>query len=396
MTKAQELQVRQSEVRQKLNTLLSVETRTAEQNTELEKLTGEAQKLEPELRAAIAAEPDPEVRTVATGDAEGREYRGLLERCNFGTAVVGAIECRQMDGAEGELVKHHSLPANQVPLDLFRDRQPETRATTTAPSDTQAAQQPIVAPVFAMGDTAFLQVAQRTVPIGDAVFPVLEVRPAVAGPYKDGTDAPETNGTFSADVLPPSRLQASYIFRRSDAARFPMMPEAFRQALGMGLSESLDKELIDQIVVDVARTDAAAVQTFATYRSKLVYDAIDGRFAMGESEIRLLLGSATLAHAAGQYRSNNADDSAVDSLRRISGGLRVSAHVAAVAASKQDVVVRKGSREDAAVGMWAGVEIIDDPYSGSGKGERELTAVLLAAFKVTRPAGFRRIQVQHA
>ena len=317
MTKAQQIQVRLSECRQKLNTLLGVETRTAEQNTELETLTGEVGKLEPEFRAAVASEPDPEVRTVATGDdAAGREYRGLLERCNFGTAVVGAIECRQMDGAEGELVKHHSLPANQVPLDLFRDRQPETRATTVAPTDTQAAQQPIVAPVFAMGDTAFLQVAQRCVPVGDAVFPVLEVRPAVGGPHKDGTDAPETNGTFSADVLPPSRLQASYIFRRSDAARFPMMPEAFRQALGMGLSESLDKELIDQIVTDVTRTDATAVQTFATYRSKLVYDAVDGRYAMGESEIRLLLGSRTLAHAAGQYRSNNADDSAVDSLRR--------------------------------------------------------------------------------
>ena len=80
----------------------------------------------------------------------------------------------------------------------------------------------------------------------------------------------------------------------------------------------------------------------------------------------------------------------------ISGGLRVSAHVAGVAGSKQDVIVRRGAREDAAVGLWAGVEIIDDPYTGSGKGERELTAVLLAAFKVTRPAGFARIQVQHA
>ena len=136
MTKAQQIQVRLSECRQKLNTLLGVETRTAEQNTELETLTDRSRKSSNRSFALpLPAEPDPEVRTVATGDdAEGREYRGLLERCNFGTAVVGAIECRQMDGAEGELVKHHSLPANQVPLDLFRDRQPETRAVTVAPA----------------------------------------------------------------------------------------------------------------------------------------------------------------------------------------------------------------------------------------------------------------------
>ena len=66
------------------------------------------------------------------------------------------------------------------------------------------------------------------------------------------------------------------------------------------------------------------------------------------------------ASAAGLYRGNNADDSAVDSLRRISGGLRVSAHVAAVAGNKQDAIVRRGAREDAAVGLWQGVDITDE------------------------------------
>ena len=395
MTKSQTIQVRLSECRQKLNELLGIETRSADQQAELEKLTGEVQKLEPEFRAAVAAEGDSN-ETVAGDDTESREYRELLSRANLGTAVAAALECRQADGPEGELSQHHSLPANMVPLDLFRDREPETRAVTPAPADTQAIQQPIVPPVFATGDAAFLGVPQRTVPAGDAVFPVLTVRPTVGGPHKDSTNVDETTGAFSADVLAPGRLQASYIFRRSDAARFPMMPESLRQALSMGLSEVLDAKLIGQIVTDVARTDAAAENTFATYRSALVYGRIDGRYALSESDIRLLVGSATLAHAAGKYRGNNADDSAVDSLRRISGGVRVSAHIAAAAANKQDVIVRRGGREDAAIGLWQGVEIIDDPYTGSGKGERELTAVMLAAHKVTRADGFARIQTQHA
>ena len=258
-------------------------------------------------------------------------------------------------------------------------------------------QQPVVPPVFATGDVAFLGIPQRTVPVGDAVFPVLKTRPTVHGPYKDSTDAVETTGSFSADALKPGRLQAGYIYRRSDAARFPMLAEALRQALSMGLSESLDSEFITQLIADVGRTDAVATaETFATYRQRLVYDRIDGRYAAADAGIRLLVGSATLAHASGQYRSNTADDSAVDSLRRIAGGLKVSAHVPAVANKLQDAIVRRGMREDAAVGIWQGVEIIDDPYTGSGAGERELTAVALAAFKVTRGDGFARVSCRHA
>ena len=66
--------------------------------------------------------------------------------------------------------------------------------------------------------------------------------------------------------------------------------------------------------------------------------------------IRLLVGSATLADAAVLYRGNNADDSAVDSLRRITGGLRVSPNIAAASGNKQDALVRKGLRDDVHVG----------------------------------------------
>ena len=136
--------------------------------------------------------------------------------------------------------------------------------------------------------------------------------------------------------------------------RFAGMDQSLRLALSSGLREGLDKELVDQIVVDVARTSAGAVDTFASYRSRFVYALVDGRFANTEPDIRLLVGSATLADAAVLYRGNNADDSAVDSLRRITGGLRVSPNIAAVSGNKQDVIVRKGLRDDVHIGMWPG------------------------------------------
>ena len=154
--------------------------------------------------------------------------------------------------------------------------------------------------------------------------------------------------------------------------------------------------MIDQIVSDVARVDAAAVDTFASYRSELVYDRLDGRYAKMESDVRLLMGAKTAVHAASLYRSNNADDSAIDSLRRISGGVRISAHVAAVNGNKQDVIVRRGSGDDAVAALWAGVTLIPDEVTAAKTGKIILTAVLMAAFKVTRTDGFARQQMQHA
>ena len=110
----------------------------------------------------------------------------------------------------------------------------------------------------------------------------------------------------------------------------------------------------------------------------------------------MLVGPATLAHQAALYRANNADDSAADVLRRISGGLRVSALIPAVASDKQDVLVRRGSARDAVAAIWRSVTLIPDEISKADTGEIKVTAVVLAAFKVVRTDGFARIETQHA
>ena len=238
---------------------------------------------------------------------------------------------------------------------MLRGPAREARAVTTSPTDTGAFQQQIVQPVFAEGDAAFLNVSMPTVPVGAAVFPVLTSSPTVGGPYKDSSEVGETTGTFSTDTLQPSRLQASFLYLRTDASRLAGMGEALRMALASALSEALDSKLIAQIVTDVSRTDSSALGTFATYRSRMIYGQLDGRFAPMESDVRVLGGASTIAHMAGQYRGNAADDSVLDSIRRVSGGVRVSAHIASIASKKQDTIIRRGSREDAVAATWEGL-----------------------------------------
>ena len=391
MTRTQRIQLRQAELRQRLGGLLDVapDQRAETHEADVAAVTNELRQLEGELQAAILADgPEPETRA---DTPEGRELRAMIDGANVGAIFAAAVEHRQTDGRERELQEHFSIPANAVPLELL-----QVREVTPGPANVGAEERPVVQPVFSLGDAAYLGVSMPTVPAGEAVFPVLTSRPAVGGPHTDSTAVAETTGAFEAEALSPGRLQASFFYKRTDAARFAGMGAALRMALSDGLSEALDAQTVAQIIADVDHADAGGADTFMSYRKRFVYDLVDGRYATSERDLRLLVGNDTLADAAILYRGNTADDSVIDSIRRVAGGLRVSPHVPATVGDKQDVVVRRGMREDAVAPLWQGVQLIPDEITKAGTGEIVITAVLLAAFKVIREDGFAIVQAQHA
>ena len=96
---------------------------------------------------------------------------------------------------------------------------------------------------------------------------------------------------------------------------------------------------------------------------------IDGYYAQMASELRVLFGPATYAHAAAEYRANSADDSALDSLMRVAGGVRVSPHVPAVATKVQGLVIAKGvGRRNMVAPVWEGVTLIPDEVTKAKTG----------------------------
>ena len=109
------------------------------------------------------------------------------------------------------------------------------------------------------------------------------------------------------------------------------------------------------------------------------------------------MGAATYAHAGGQYRSNNADYSALDALDRKTGGVRVSAHVPAVASHKQNAVVRLGMHDRAVLQvLWDGISLVPDEVTKIKTGEVAITAILLVATKILRADSFYKQETQHA
>ena len=409
MTNSQKLAVRLSEIRQRLNEIagLEADALTTEIRSEADQLRTEHADAETQYRAALTGEGDEaETRAAAAGanDPAERALHRLIER---GSALrimqVGAVEHRALDGAEGELQQEFGLAPNQIPIEMLRGADSygatEHRAVTAAPTNVAVVEDPVVRPVFASGAGAFLGIWRPTVDAGDAVYPVLKTRPTVGGPHTDSTDVAETNGTFSADLLAPGRIQASFLFRRVDAMRFPQMEPAFRAALNEGLQEKADAEVVSGTNglltgTNLPNHNQTAATTFANYISQFCYSRIDGRYASMQDELRVLMGAATYAHAGGVYRANESDVTALGRLQEATGGVRVSAHVPAVASTKQNNVICLGMRRDMVQPMWRNVTMLVDEVTKSGAGEIEVTAVGLIATKVIRAAGFYKQQTK--
>ena len=328
-----------SECREKLNDINAVESPTDAQQTDERALLATMKTTETEYRSALTDEANE--HATVTGDPAEVEYRAILGRANTGKILTAYVERRSTDGAEAEIQQHRGLASNQIPLDMLRLPAVETRAVTTGPTNVGTTEQPAIMPIFAAGIGAFLMADRPTVDAGTVAYPILDQRPTVGGPHADSTAVDETTGSFSSDLLTPGRVQASYFYRRIDAARFSSLDAALRQALNSGLEEKLDYELVAGAAGLLGGTNLSAnaagatVTSFADYVEKFGHARVDGRYAAALADVRSVVGSATYAHAGGQYRSTTADYSALDALGRLTGGVRVSAHVPAVAGNNR-------------------------------------------------------------
>ena len=409
MTNAQRLTVRASEIRQRLNEIggLEGEALTDEVRAEETALQTEYRDTETKLRAAVASD-EPVVETRHAENAEGRELRALAGRANMGAVFEAAVENRATDGAIRELQDHLGLTSRQVPLAMLTGGRAqrgavEHRAVTPAPANVGTEQDGIIPYVFPASVAAFMGIDQPTVGTGEKIYPVLTKKLDVRTPAENA-DADETTGSFSADTLSPGRLQAAFIYSREDRARFEDMDGALRMNLSAGLMDGLDQRILAGTNGLLTGTNlpnhaASAQTTFEMYKAA-AYARVDGRYAVGVGDIRMVMGSATYAHAATRYRASgsNSDgiDAALDVLMAKTSGVRVSAHVPAVASTKQNMAIRLGMARDAVAPIWEGVTLIPDEVTLAKKGQIVITAVMLFAVKILRVDGFYKQETQHA
>ena len=389
MTPTQKIQVSMSEKRQELRNLGFFTDDDKPKVATATRLNDELMAQEVELRAALEAED------AANTTSETREWADVSGRFDLGELFEGVIEHRASSGAIAEVQKERGLGLNALPTEMLMEK----RAVTPAPGDVGQSQSQITGYVFPQSVAAFLGIPSPIIPVGDSTFPVLTSDPAPGTPVENAAQA-ETTGTFTADVLTPKRIQASFFWSREDAARMAGMGDALREALQGGIADKLDSEIMQgtnglltgSILDSHAR---AAASNYAHYVSQLLYERVDGRYAFDLADIRVVMGAETFGNAATKLPTNG-EENALARIRNDSGGVRVSAHVPAEASSKQNALVRLGNRMDYVAPVWSGVTLIPDEITLAGKGQIQLTAVLLYAVKVLRKGGFYKQETNHS
>ena len=393
MTPTQKLTIERAELQNKLNSDRFVEIRSDDADAETRIVEAKA------LRDQLHTVNEKMIEAVKADDdttPETREWADVSSRFDLGEMFTNVMEHRTSAGTINEVQKERGLAPNDIPTEMLM----ETRAVTPAPSGVGQTETEITGFVFPQSVAAFLSIPSPIVPVGDATFPVLTSDPAAGVPAENASQS-ETTGAFSADVLTPGRIQASFFWSREDANRFMGMGDALREALQGGISDKLDKEIIQGTNglltgTILANNAQAAASSYADYVAKMLYARVDGRYAFDLSDIRVVMGAEAFGNAATKLPADG-EQNALARIRSDSGGVRVSANIPAENANnKQNAIVRRGNRRDYVAPVWGAVTLIPDEITKAATGQIVLTAVLLYATKLLRAGGFHKQESNHS
>lgn len=438
MTDVQKVQLRQSEVRERLNALGAVESPTDEQVAELRKLSTEYQNLEVRYRALLqgadegdkakgdkgadkakggdkgADEPRVEQRGGDDGDAEERALRRLQGRVELRAYLQAAMDGSELNGAEAEFNKALGIGSGsgavQVPWEAllppgWSPSTEQRQDVATVPADAMHTEnmQPILQRIFQRTTAAFLGITMPMASIGERRYPVM-TGGTTASMQSAGGEVDAAAASYTVTAIEPTRLTARYLFRVEDLAMVAGLEGSLRSDLRDVMGDELDRQLLTGNGTapnlagvfddDSGLTAPAEPSTEASVETYIdtITDQVDGTNAYSPSDVRLLIGTNTLKHAAKKFITGT-DTSALEYIRRLSGGYRVSARVPALAAKKQEgMAVRMNGVAVAPV--WPTLSLIRDVYSGAAKGEVALTAIALYGFKIVRTNGWVRFKLQ--
>ena len=265
MTNLQKLELRRSEIREKLSKLSAVESLEPEQKTEITTLTEEFQDSEVRYRAALIAEGEKAQTKEFGTDGEGAEIRALRTRAPLKDYVLAASEKRSLGGPHAEL--NEALGVKTVgnsggvviPFSVLageRRQLPndgEERAYTgTSAYGGGEIQRPILQELFGPGILDALGVRIDSVPTGVSEWPLLTGNVA-ASQKKEGTAASDAAAAaFVTASLKPKRLTAEIELTHELIAQVVGVEESFR----MNLLDALKAKMSDLILTGVAPTNS--------------------------------------------------------------------------------------------------------------------------------------------
>lgn len=390
MTNLQKLELKRSEIKQKLNKFseLSDEEFTEEKRSEFEACKKDLDSVETRYQAALLADSQEEKTVESTG--EGKEIRTLLDKASLGAYLRSAGDGVNIGGAERELNQALQVDTNILPFEMLEER--VDAPTTTTQLDGGTTQRPILQRLFGKDIFDFLGVRIDSVPTGMTEWPLLSGGGAVPAMKAESASAGDSvASTFTTQTLKPKRLTSKYIYSVEMAAQVKDLESVLRRDLQDSVKNEMCKMLLtgDGTGVNItgfntrlnapnpAPTAVAEFDDFAGAPSMKV----DGIHASMESEVKLLVGLESYRLAC-RVHNQGSGESASEALRRRSGGFKATNYIAAAAANVQNGnLLHAGTdtmRGDSIAAMWSGgISLVRDLYSNASTGQVILTWISL-------------------
>ena len=392
MTRLQKVQMRQSELKVKLNAMLDteIEKRSETYSDDLDKLTKELRGIEGEYQAALVA--DNSTTETRSDDGESKEFDDILRRSAVSDFLSEAAFDKPVEGASAELRQALDLGANTLPLDILLadsdgDQEQRADSVTNHATAIQENQQSIAGRIFAGSAAAYMGIQRPTVPVGDTTYVTLATGTS-ADVRSDGVAKDADAATFTSVTVSPVRQTARYLFGIESTARLRGMEEALRADLTATMSDKLDKLALrgQAAVANVSPavtglvntlTDPTDPTTVATWTDflNLYTDRVDGMYSQDGSNVRVLVNPATFKAA---YKLQIATSGELLRDRLPAGRFRASANMPdSTNANIAKVLTYAAGRRGFVQPVWRGVTLIRDPYTNAEKGQIALTVVML-------------------
>lgn len=368
---------------------------------------------------------------------EQRELAPLADRVMLSRYLLGALEQRALDGAEGELRQELGLSDQAIPFEALAAPL-EERADAISPQNAAGAALPagtinittagILGRVFTRTDTAFLGVSMPGVAPGQRRYPVMVDGTTASMQERGG--APDA-GAAKFDVVDatPHRLTGRYVLDIEGLAEMGAALEGqLRADLRTEMGYQLDRQillgdgtganvsgLINQLDLVLppgasfgssgTANDVSAQIGWAAWK-RIATNGLDGKYATTERDIRLLIGQASYVLGREQYRSDDVESpDALATLAMLGSMVRQSFQIPAPAvatikgknanSSKKVQSAIWNAEPGAAVSpVWQGITMIRDPYTEAGKGQVIMTAHMMFDFIMRRKDGWKRIAIR--
>ena len=405
MLASHRLLIEMSEVRQAINDFPE-----EGEKDQLNALTEKHQGLESRYRAEIIKESEDQQLEAAGGGAtpERAEIRRLVGRASIADFLAESEGGPTVTGAALEL-RRAVLGADEnrgwMPLELLEMR---ADAVTNIAGANQSNQQPIAPRVFAHGALNFLGVMQPSVPVGQTSFPTLTG--GTTGDIRsEGIELDGTAAVISNKPINPVRLTASYTYGVETLQRVEGFEESLRADVESVLQDRLDylgingqaavantSPVFEGLLTAITKPTDPEMVSMATDYLDSYTQAVDGKYAMTDDQVRLLVASDVYRHAFKQKVTDNL------LLRDYlpPGRFRVSANLAAAAADDNIAQAISFAAGAPARGfimpVWAGLQLISDPFTGAKTGQRQLTALMFVGGVMADASPYKRVSFKLA